>query len=92
MLTREHADVDTLMGVNPVVPENVPSENTWGTCCGTTSDKRLLAFIASISLSSIILIFSCVQLVNAKLDCNQEHVYVGLITLVFGVWCKSPMP
>ena len=61
-------------------------------CCagGRTSDKRLLTFIASATLSLITVLFSCYQLTQG-LDCSQENVYSSLISLVIGVWLKSPM-
>jgi len=61
-------------------------------CCGggRTSDKRLLTFTASATLSLIVVVFSCYQLTQG-LDCSQENVYSSLISLVIGVWLKSPM-
>ena len=65
-------------------------DNLIRTCCGRVSDKRLLAFVASISLSSIVTIFSCYQLTRG-LDCSQETTYISLIMFILGYWLKSPV-
>ena len=66
------------------------NDNLIKTCCGRVSDKRLLAFVASISLSSIITIFSCYQL-STELDCPQENMYSALLMFILGFWLKSPI-
>lgn len=66
------------------------NENQYKTCCGTVSDKRLLVFISSLSISLLILTFCCYQLVN-KEDCQSQNTYVGIITLIIGIWLKSPV-
>ena len=65
-------------------------DNLIRTCCGRVSDKRLLAFVASISLSSIVTIFSCYQLTQG-LECSQETTYISLIIFILGYWLKSPV-
>jgi hypothetical protein len=59
-------------------------------CTRRTSDRRLLTFIASLSLSSIIVIFSCHMLSRDHISCSSENTYVGLISLILGVWLRSP--
>lgn len=65
-------------------------DNQLNTCCGKPSDKRLLIFISSLSISLLVLTFCCFQLVN-KPDCQSQNTYVGLITLIIGIWLKSPL-
>jgi len=72
------------------IPNTKNDNNEWKTCCGRTSDRRLLQFIASLSISILILIFSCYKL-SQELGCTTENVYVGLITLIIGFWVKSPI-
>ena len=70
--------------------KNIDS-NQLRTCCGNhSSDKRLLIFISSLSISLLVLILCCYQLVN-KSDCQSQNTYVGLITLIIGIWLKSPL-
>ena len=66
------------------------NDNLIKTCCGRVSDKRLLAFVASISLSSIITIFSCYQL-STELDCPSQNMYSALLMFILGFWLKSPI-
>ena len=65
-------------------------ENTYQSCCGQTSDKRLLVFISTLSISLLLLTFSCFMLATHK-ECESQNTYVGLITLIVGVWMKSPI-
>lgn len=59
-------------------------------CCGKTSDKRLLIFISSLLISLISLFFSCFQLTRG-LECSQETVYIGIITSIISIWIPSPI-
>jgi hypothetical protein len=70
--------------------ENNTTENQLQSCCGRTSDKRLLVFIASIIISISVVGFSCVQLVLLD-DCHSQNTYISLLTLIVGVWIKSPI-
>ena len=70
--------------------ENNNTDNQLHTCCGKTSDKRLLVFVASISISLIVVIFSCVQLFLQQ-SCESQALYSGMISLVLGIWLKSPI-
>lgn len=69
------------------------NENQLKSCClgGGTTDKRLLTFCASFSISLLILVFSCVRLSKSGIKCNEQNQYVSLISLVVGVWIRSPL-
>ena len=64
--------------------------NDWHSCCGTSSDKRLLVFIANLSISFILLIFSMIRLIE-PLQPDERSIYIGFISLVIGIWVKSPL-
>jgi hypothetical protein len=64
--------------------------NTWNSCCGLKSDSRLVRFISILIITMIVLLFSCFQLTR-NLDCSNQNLYVGLITLTIGIWLKSPV-
>lgn len=71
----------------------VPTEengNHLRTCCGTISDKRLLVFISSLSITLFLLSF-CFFMLATRNDCASQYTYVGLITLLLGWWMKSPI-
>ena len=66
-------------------------KNKWTMCCSERkTDARLLTFVASFIVTMTLLIFSCYQLTHVD-DCQSENLYTGLITLVIGVWIKSPL-
>lgn len=70
--------------------ENEENNNELRTCCGNnTSDKRLLIFIASFSISIITLVFSAIQLV--RVDSCESHNYISIICLIIGIWLRSPI-
>ena len=71
--------------------ENKENDHIMKSCCGHVSDSRLLKFIASFSITSIIVIFSCYQLSREGISCPDQNTYIGLITLLIGIWLKSPM-
>jgi hypothetical protein len=86
-MTTENTE-EVKIHIEPRIEEN---DNLIKTCCGRVSDKRLLAFVASISLSSIITIFSCYQLSKDNMECTEQNMYSGLIMFILGFWLKSPI-
>ena len=66
-------------------------KNEYSLCCSKRkTDRRLLTFISLFSISVMVLSFSFYML-TTDLDCNQESVYVGLISMIVGIWMKSPL-
>ena len=59
-------------------------------CCGQQSDRRLLNFIASLTISLIALLFACLQLTR-NLGCSADSVYIGIVTSIISIWVPSPM-
>lgn len=64
--------------------------NHWDSCCGKPSDRRLLVFMANLSISFILLIFSMIRLIG-QLPPDERSIYIGFISLVIGIWVKSPL-
>ena len=67
-------------------------ENEYSTCCSRSgkTDARLIRYASRFSISLILLSFSCVQIVRAG-ECDPlVAFYTSLITLIVGVWVKSP--
>ena len=71
--------------------ENKEAEVMLKTCCGRPSDRRLLIFIASILISVIVIVFSCYKLADPNIDCSSQNTFVGIISLIVGVWLRSPL-
>ena len=63
----------------------------WKTCLCGSSDRRLLTFVANLSISISILSFCFFMIGNRSLSCPELNTYVGLISLILGVWLKSPL-
>jgi type IV secretory pathway TrbL component len=71
--------------------ETLIDTNHWDSCCGKVSDKRLLIFSANLSISLILMIFSLIRLCDDKLINEEKATYVGFITLIVGIWIRSPL-
>lgn len=71
--------------------EHQEADTQLKTCTGLTTDKRLVVLLASVIISFIVVTFSCYMLAANKLDCSSQHTYVGLLTLIIGIWLKSPL-
>lgn len=67
----------------------VEDTNHWDSCIGKSSDKRLLIFIANLTISIAVLSFSFVRLCSTLSE-NEQSIYIGFITLIVGIWVKSP--
>ena len=66
----------------------INSENTYKSCC-ISSDKRALAFFSQFTISISVLLFSFYKLINSD-RCEDTQVYIGLITMIIGVYIPSP--
>ena len=71
--------------------QSTMGSNLWKTCLCGSSDKRLLTFVAMITISISILVFCFFMIANRSLTCPELQTYVGLISLIIGVWLKSPI-
>jgi len=65
------------------------NSNIWNCCLFGSSDRNCLRFITITSLSFFIVGFSASMLAFADLPCQEQHTFVGLITLILGFWLKS---
>ena len=66
-------------------------KNVWQCCCtGMSTDSRILTYISTLGISTIIIVFCCYML-SRDLGCTQESVYTGLLTFVLGFWLKNPV-
>jgi hypothetical protein len=72
--------------------ETPPPEktNTLKCCSGGSTDRRLLVFISTLTISLLTILFSIYQLVNLN-DCHSQNTYIGILTLILGIWIRSPI-
>lgn len=68
---------------------NGGNDNVWFCCKEGRTDPRLLQFLITTLFSLIILIFSIIQLLRLE-SCEAQNTYIGLVTLVFGIFLPSP--
>ena len=75
--------------------ESVNSDTWKSNCCRKNSDNkidsRLLVFIVNVVISLITLILSFIKLFSHDLNESDKSTYIGLISLVVGIWIKSPI-
>jgi hypothetical protein len=60
-------------------------------CTGHVTDKRLWILALQSIISLAIIFLCCIKLFDDDLGCEQGNLYVGLITLITGIWMKSPI-
>lgn len=73
------------------VKEKIKDEDKIETCCSGTSSKKFYILIVQSVISGGVITLSLVKLSNEHLDCSQTNVYVGLLTMLIGIWIKSPL-
>lgn len=66
-------------------------EHQLNSCLGGTTDRRLYILIVQSLISFVILIVCMYKLFDGRLSCEQSQLYLGLITLITGIWMKSPI-
>jgi hypothetical protein len=59
------------------------TQNIFQSCCGGTSDKRLIVIITQILFSAIILCFACAMMIR---NIDDTGIYLSLITSVLSYW------
>jgi hypothetical protein len=67
-----------------------PNQNDWHSCMGGNTDKRLLIFSANLTISLTLLIFSLIRLIQ-PLPSDEKAFYCGIVSLIVGIWIKSPL-
>ena len=68
--------------------QNHDANNVLKSCCFEI-DKRALQFCAALLITIMVILFAMMQL-SKDLDCATQNLYVGIITLVLGVWLPAP--
>ena len=63
-------------------------ENTWRSCCLKT-DRRAVIYFSQFGLSASVVVLCIYQLLT-KNDCNSNQLFLGLLTLILGVYLPTP--
>ena len=64
------------------------TENIYRSCCGGSSDKRLIILAAQICISILVVIFSAVMLILYQQDatCGEGGIYMSLLSSTIAFW------
>ena len=60
-------------------------ENSLKSCCGGSTDRRLVLLISQVSFSTLILIF-CGLMMALKEEKEDKSVYMSLISSILSFW------
>lgn len=67
------------------------NDNLYQSClCSRPSDKRLLKFLCQLFICIITMAFCIYKLVDPKIECESQSVYIGIFTSVIGLWLPTP--
>ena len=69
--------------------EDLEVQNQLKSCCGGTTDRRLLDYISRFFMSSSVLGFAFIQLARDPTDAGMVAFYSSLITFILGHWLGS---
>ena len=72
-----------------VEQELIDVENSWKSCC-LTVDRIALQFFTQLSISLIVISLCIYNLVQYPDNCDNNQVYMGLLTMVIGVYVPTP--
>ena len=65
--------------------EEDKTENLYHSCCGGSSDKRLVVLLTQVSVSILVLGFSGVMLAASN-EANDKAIYMSLISSTLSYW------
>lgn len=72
-----------------VEQELINVENNYRSCC-LTVDRRALQFFTQLGVSLIVMTLCIYNLVIHHDDCDSNQVYMGLLTMIIGVYIPTP--
>lgn len=69
---------------------NFENENYFQICCfEKRTDKRLIIFCSQFIIGLIIITF-CLFKLYGDLDCGDDSKYIGLLTMIIGIFLPNP--
>ena len=69
--------------------EIVEKENTYKSCC-LTVDLRPVKYFSQLLICITVITLCIFNLVEYPDDCNSNQVYIGLLTMIVGVFIPAP--
>jgi hypothetical protein len=74
--------------VNTMDSTTLKEENLWRSCC-ILVDKRVVVFSSQLLIAVSVISFCFYQL-SIDDSCEHNQVYVGLLTMILGIFLPSP--
>jgi len=68
--------------------EKINEDNLWRSCCLVT-DRRMIVFFSQLIIGISVISFSFIQLAKND-ECESNQLYVGLVTMIIGIFLPSP--
>ena len=63
-------------------------DKTWKSGC-LIIDRKAVVFFSTLTISLIVIGFCIFKLTYSE-SCEAQNTYIGLLTLVLGIWIRSP--
>ena len=64
-------------------------ENGWDSCCFRL-DRRAVMYFTTLGVSMSVMIF-CIIKLSDNIPCEQQNGWISLLSLVIGIYIKSPV-
>ena len=88
--TINELDIEAPVG-HPVDRGNEFERYLWVCCCSKNrTDKRIIIYFTQFSIALILIFFCIYMLISYPESCESNQLYMGLLTLVIGVYLPSP--
>lgn len=82
-----HEKKEITLEMKPIEQSSI-DRTIWKSGC-VQMDKGAVIFFSTLGISLIIIAFCIYQLVSST-SCETQTTYMGLLTLILGIWVKSP--
>jgi hypothetical protein len=69
--------------------EDLEAENKLSSCCGGSTDKRLLEHASRLFISILVLTFTFAQMIRSEPNDAMLPFYTSLLTFVLGNWLSG---
>jgi len=81
-------DEKEIILINEDQLDNKINTSEWQSAC-LTVDKQMVEYLTKLTISLMIIGFCMMKLIQDT-SCESQQAYLGLLTLVIGVWLPTP--
>ena len=72
---------------NSITPDQ--RANEWRSCC-FTSDRRCVKFLAQLSITLLMMIFSMYKIIESDECSSDKQVFSSILTMCLSIWLPAP--